>query len=107
MPMRRKFAKAGRAAVGPFLALALIAYFGLNLVQGDHGLLAWARAAHKVHAAQATLALAEAEKNRLEHRASLLKGDHLDRDMLDERARAALNVIGPNEIVVFTGPENN
>jgi cell division protein FtsB len=33
-----------------------------------------------------------------------LKGNHLDADLLDERARAALNAIGPNEIVIFTPP---
>jgi cell division protein FtsB len=101
----RNIRKAGRAATGPFVAIALIVWFGLNLVQGDRGLLAWAKLAREVRAAEATLAATEAEKGRLDHRIGLLKADHLDPDMLDERARATLNLIGPDEVVIFPPPE--
>lgn len=96
--------KVGRAVLGPFLAIVLIIYFGLNLVQGDHGLLAWMQRAHQVRAAETALTATDDELSRLRHRADLLKGDHLDADLLDERTRAALNEIGPNEIVIFTPP---
>jgi cell division protein FtsB len=96
--------KVGRAALGPFVAIVLIVYFGLNLIQGDHGLIAWLQRAHQVHAAETRLAATDDELGRLRHRADLLKGNHLDADLLDERARAALNAIGPNEIVIFTPP---
>ena len=96
--------KAGRAILGPFLAIALIVYFGLNLMQGDHGLLAWLRRAHQVRAAEVTLAATDSELAKLRHRTDLLKGNHLDPDLLDERARAALDTIGPDEIVIFTAP---
>jgi cell division protein FtsB len=102
MVMRRVLAKAGRAAVGPFLAIALIIYFGFNLVQGDHGLRAWLRREHEVKAAQARLDATAAELAAIRHRTDLLMGNHLDPDLLDERARAALNVVGPDEIVIFT-----
>jgi cell division protein FtsB len=101
---RRTFAKIGHAVLGPFFAILLIVYFGLNLVQGDHGLMAWLQRARQVHGAETTLAATETELAQLRHRAALLKGDHLDPDLLDERARAALNAIGPNEIVIFTPP---
>lgn len=101
MTIWRVIKKAGKAAIGPFLALALIVYFGLNLVQGDRGLLAWMRLDREVRVAGLRLADSNAERQRLEHRASLMKADHLDPDMLDERARAALNLIGPNEQVIF------
>jgi cell division protein FtsB len=100
--VRRTIAKLGRAVMGPFLAITLIVYFGLNLVQGDHGLLAWVQRSRQVHSAETTLAATEDELAHLRHRADLLKGDHLDTDLLDERARAALNAIGPDEIVIFT-----
>ena len=102
MVLRRIIVKAGRAAVGPFLAIGLIVYFGLNLVEGDHGLRAWVRRTHEVEAARATLADTEGQLAALRHRTDLLKGDHLDTDLLDERARAALNVIGADEMVIFT-----
>jgi cell division protein FtsB len=37
----------------------------------------------------------------LERRASLLRPDHLDPDMLEERARTILNFARPDEIVVI------
>ncbi len=91
--------------MGPFLAIGLIVWFGLNLMQGDRGLLAWMRLTREVRAAEATLAATEAEKSRLEHRVGLLKAEHLDPDMLDERARATLNLIGPGEVVIFAPAE--
>ena len=35
----------------------------------------------------------------------MLRPDGLDRDMLDERARAVLNLAHPDDLVVFTPPE--
>jgi len=93
--------------MGPFLAITLIVYFGLNLVEGDHGLLAWLQRSRQVHGAETTLAATEDELARLRHRADLLKGNHLDADLLDERARAALNAIGRDEIVIFTPPDES
>jgi len=107
MKMWRLVKRIGKAVVGPAFAIVAILYFGLNLVQGDRGFLAWMRLGREVRAAEAALAQTEAERLRLEHRASLLKGDHLDPDMLDERARAALNTIGPNESVIFLPAENH
>ncbi|MGH6980120.1 MAG: FtsB family cell division protein [Stellaceae bacterium] len=102
MKARRAMMKVGRAVLGPFVSIVLIVYFGLNLLQGDHGLLAWIQRAHQVHAAETALAATEDELARSRHRSELLKGNHLDADLLDERTRAALNAIGPDEIVIFT-----
>lgn len=101
---RRLIARIGRAVVGPFLAIVLIIYFALNLVEGDHGLMAWLRRAHQVQDAEATRAATDLELAQLRHRADLLKGNRLDPDLLDERSRAALNAIGRDEIVIFTPP---
>jgi cell division protein FtsB len=46
----------------------------------------------------------EAERSTLERRVDLLRADHLDRDMLDERARVQLNLAGPNDTVIFAAP---
>jgi cell division protein FtsB len=104
MVNRRTIVKIGHAVLGPFLAILLILYFALNLIQGDHGLMAWLRRAHQVRGTEMTLAATETELSQLRHRADLLKGNHLDPDLLDERARAALNANGHDEIVIFTPP---
>ena len=95
--MRRR----ARVIVGPVLGVALVGYFAYHLVQGERGMLAWMRLSQQVRAANATLATVEGERQTLEHRVDLLRPEHIDGDMLDERARATLNLIGPNEIVIF------
>jgi cell division protein FtsB len=56
--------------------------------------------------AQADLAAANAERDAWQRRVRALEGDHLDRDMLDERARALLNLASPNEIIVQYGAQD-
>jgi cell division protein FtsB len=51
-------------------------------------------------AAKAGLAQAEAERGAWQQRVASLKADHLDPDMLDQQARAVLNMAKPNEIIV-------
>ncbi len=76
-------------------------YFSYHLIQGDRGLSAWLRLSQEVRTAQATLAQVEGQRRALDQRVNLLRPDHLDRDMLDERARSALNLVGPDERVIF------
>jgi cell division protein FtsB len=64
------------------------------------------RLKQQVRKAKATLVAVEAERTTLGRRVDLLRPDHLDRDLLDERARRELNLIGPNETVTFTAPRN-
>ena len=94
-----------RLVVGPVLGISLVAYFAYHLVEGDRGLTAWMRLNQQVREAKTTLAAVEAERTTLERRVDLLRPQHLDRDMLDERARHALDLIGPNETVIFLDPE--
>jgi cell division protein FtsB len=90
-----------RLIIGPILGISLCAYFAYHLVQGDRGLTAWMRLNQEVREAKTTLAAVEAERSTLERRVDLLRPDHLDRDMLDERARRQLNLAAPNDIVIF------
>ena len=89
-----------RYIVGPFLGVCFFAYFAYHAVQGDRGLLAWARVANEIESARAVFAEAVAERRLLEHRVALLRPEHLDPDMLDERARTLLNLVGENEFVI-------
>jgi cell division protein FtsB len=93
--------KRARHIAAPVLGACLMGYFGYHLVQGDRGVLAWLRLSHELRAAETEGAAARAEREALERRVSLLRPDSLDRDLLDERARATLNVAQPNEIVIL------
>ena len=89
-----------RAAIAPALFLAVTAYFCWNAVQGPHGLKSYATQQQVLKQAKAELALAEADRDAWLRRVRGLESDHLDRDMLDERARALLNLANPNDIIV-------
>ena len=93
-----------RLIIGPVLGISLCAYFAYHLVEGERGLVAWLRVTQQVRDARASLATAEAERATHERHVELLRPQHLDRDMLDERARRALNLVGPNELVIMTPP---
>jgi len=90
-----------RLIVGPVCGISLFTYFAYHLIQGDRGLVAWLRLSEQIKVAQATRDEVEAERRALDQHVSLLRPNHLDRDMLDERARAALNLIAPDERVIF------
>jgi cell division protein FtsB len=92
-----------RLIIGPILGITLVAYFAYHLVQGDRGLVAWLRLNEEIRVARATLDDVDGQLQPLQHRVSLMR-DHIDRDLLDERARAGLNLVGPGEVVIFNSP---
>jgi len=79
-----------------------MAYFSYHAIHGDRGLTAWWALRHGIEEVRTELAMVSAERQRLEHRVRLLRDDHLHPDMLDERARGMLNLIGPDELVILT-----
>ncbi|HUC61801.1 MAG TPA: septum formation initiator family protein [Alphaproteobacteria bacterium] len=83
------------------LLASLTAYFCYHAFEGDRGLNAWWRLNHKYEMAQSTLAVLKAERADLDARVALLRPDHLDPDMLEERARILLNFGRPDERVIL------
>jgi cell division protein FtsB len=87
--------------LGPMLGCLAAAYFTYHLVNGERSLLAWRHMDVEITEAEARLQHLRHEREALARRASLLRPDHLDPDMLEERARAVLNFAHPDEIVVI------
>ncbi|HXQ21458.1 MAG TPA: septum formation initiator family protein [Candidatus Acidoferrales bacterium] len=106
MAFGREVKRRLRGAIAPVVFLAVTAYFCWNAVQGPHGLKAFATQQAMLQQAQADLAAANAERDAWQRRVRALEGDHLDRDMLEERARALLNLASPNEIIVQYGAQD-
>lgn len=77
-------------------------YFAYHTFEGDRGILAWARLNNEILAAEMELATVSSERQALEHRVLLLRPDHLDPDMLEERARIMLNMGRTDEVVIFS-----
>lgn len=90
--------------VGPLMVACILAYFGFHAIQGERGILTWLQLSNQIERTAWALDASRAEERRLEHRVGLLRADNLDPDMLDERARAVLNLAAPGEIVIFIDP---
>ncbi|NKE47315.1 septum formation initiator protein [Roseomonas frigidaquae] len=89
-----------RAAVLPVLFLGTSGYFVWHAVHGERGLIARDIRQERLQEARAELAQVQQELEAVERRVAGLRGDRLDRDQLDERARQLLNMVDKNELVV-------
>lgn len=84
------------------LAGLLIGYFGFHAYSGSRGLKAQQDLAEQLSRLRGELASFKAERADWQRRVELLRGDNLDPDMLDERARAMLDYAHPRDLV-FSG----
>ncbi|MBB5693473.1 FtsB family cell division protein [Muricoccus pecuniae] len=89
-----------QALVLPVIFFALCGYFAHHAMHGTRGILAREARNAEIAAARIVLAEAEAERDSMERKVAGLRAEHLDRDMLEERARALLNVVSRDEIIV-------
>ncbi|WP_426957313.1 FtsB family cell division protein [Muricoccus radiodurans] len=88
----------------PVIFFGLCGYFAYHAVHGTRGLKARETRLAEIATARTVLAEAEAERDAMERKVAGLRSDRLDRDMLEERARALLNVVARDEIVVPYAP---
>ncbi|MFB2551637.1 FtsB family cell division protein [Ensifer soli] len=95
----------GRFVV-PLLTAAFLCYFGYHSVHGAFGLKATEELKRRQAVREARLAeLVEARKT-LEKEVALMSDGSIERDILDEKARFALNLSRPDEIVIFHAGSN-
>ncbi len=83
-----------------FLSACVMLYFLYHAVQGDRGFLAWLRLTQDLEQAKVAAVEVEAQRERMEKKVGRLQPEHLDPDLLDERARALLNLGRPDEFVI-------
>lgn len=95
----------GRLIV-PLLCAAFLAYFGFHAYHGEFGIYSKYRLQAQAAQLQAQLATVKARRMEMEQRVQLLHDGSMEKDMLDEQARRALNLSLPDEVIVMT-PEIN
>ena len=101
----RKRLRSALTAIGLYIAAALlIGYFGVNAYTGAHGLKAKQDLTQQIEELSKELAQLKLERANWQQRVSLLRADRLDPDMLDERARAMLDYVHPNDLVLMRKP---
>lgn len=97
-------AKSKSSAVIVMLML-LFSYFSYFAVKGDRGFLKYMYLQDKVAEAEKLNENYDRQKDELEQKVKLLSSSSLDLDLLDERARAVLNVIGDDEFIIIDEDE--
>ncbi|BCP53449.1 hypothetical protein K32_20660 [Kaistia sp. 32K] len=84
----------------PLGSLAVMGYFAYHSFNGDYGIWSRERMEREAVLLEKELAQLKAERLSLVARTQLLRPESLDPDMIDERARAKLNVAQSDELVI-------
>ena len=82
------------------LVFAILAVFGHNGLQGEHGLAAQRQAEVLERDLTDELRQTRADRAAMQNLVSRIREDNLDLDLLDERARAVLGYVRQEELVV-------
>ena len=90
----------GRLIV-PAVSALFLAYFGFHAYHGEFGIYSKYLYEAQAVALQARLDAVKAQRVGMERRVQLLQDGTLEKDMLDEQARRALNLSKPDEIVIM------
>ena len=85
----------------PLVEIALTRYFSYHLVEGERGFKALLRLNREIRTATANLEAVRAQRAAVDLRVSNLRPEHVDPDLLDERIRATLNLVSPDDIVIM------
>ena len=76
-------------------------YFSWHAINGQRGLKARDEYSQRVADLQTTLGELQAERSRWRHKIDLVRGEEIDRDVLDEQARVELGRVQKSEVVVL------
>ena len=89
------------ALIVPAVTVAFLSYFGFHAFQGEYGIYSKYRLEERVAVLEARLTTVTEERAGIERRVQRLHDGTLEKDMLDEHARRALNLALPDEIVIM------
>ncbi|MGD9916169.1 MAG: septum formation initiator family protein [Rhizobiaceae bacterium] len=85
----------------PLLSAAVLSYFGFHAYHGEFGIYSKYEYEARAAVLSAKLDEVKARRTELERRVQLLHDGTLDKDMLDEQARRALNLSRADEITII------
>ncbi len=89
-----------RRMLVPIVGALFVSYFIVHAFHGERGIIAWMHLQKQVAAAEQTLMSTKIIRNNYQRRISLLRSDHLNADMLDERARIMAGLVSPDELII-------
>jgi len=100
MQMRRRVSRSFSAILLPAICCAVSAYFGYSFFFGERGLIAWRNTQDELAIAKHDLAAVRGKREALQHRISLLEGNAIDPDLLEEIAHGLLSEARPGEVAI-------
>ncbi len=98
MRIKRSVTRIFTALVLPAITLAVVGYFGAYAIWGNRGILALEDTQAQLGIRQQQLAEVQANRQRLEHRITLMSRN--DPDLVEELARTQLMDAAPNQVAV-------
>ncbi|WP_169833523.1 FtsB family cell division protein [Methylobrevis pamukkalensis] len=78
-----------------------LGYFAYHAFHGEYGIAGRALVESRASHLRTQLDRLKTERRDMEKRVALLSGPAIDRDLLDIRAREALNYVSPNDLVIL------
>lgn len=84
-----------------FIIILTFIYFSFYAVKGERGFMRYVYLTDEVQKAREIEQKYAAERKDWEEKVRLLSSDSLDLDMLEERARIVLNMVGIDEFVIL------
>ncbi len=90
----------GRLIV-PALTALFLGYFGYHAFHGEFGIYSKYQLEARVTELSVMLEKKRGEREALEDRVALLRDGTMEKDMLDEQTRRALNVSSPDELTIM------
>jgi cell division protein FtsB len=104
MPTRQRKQSKIKPLLLPVCCLFILGYFAYHAVEGEYGLFALEKLRGRVASLEVRLEALRAERGRMERHVALMRPESLDKDMIDERAREALNMADAKDIVILLDP---
>lgn len=85
------------------VSAAVVSYFVYHAQHGNRGIESKVALKMQIRALESELEQQQQEKTDWERRVSMLRPATMDRDLLEERARLALNRLHKHDVVIITG----
>ena len=85
----------------PIVTLAFLGYFGFHAFNGFYGIWSMDRLEADASRLTTELAALKHEHANFERRVEMLRSDNIDADIVDVEARAALNRLRSDEVVIM------
>ena len=76
-------------------------YFVWHAVNGDRGLKVSDEYEKSIAMLDKQLAATKADRAQWQHRIDLMRGETIDRDLLEEQAHSTLDRVSPDDLVIF------